>query len=58
VRTLGTEPRESPLPSTASHAVEETALWLLLLAAELRLQLFDAGVGALERLIMTSAVMG
>jgi hypothetical protein len=27
-------------------------------AAELRLQLFDAGVGALERLIMTSAVMG
>jgi hypothetical protein len=54
--TDGTEPRESCLPSTASrilvaHAVEKAALWLLLLAADLRLQLINARVGALERLI-------
>jgi hypothetical protein len=51
VRTFGTEPRGSRLPSTATrNAVQEAALrWRLV--ADLRLQLFDAGVSALKRLV-------
>ena len=48
--------RVVPAKHGVAHAVEEAALLLLLLAAGLRLQLFDAGVGALERLVHDSAV--
>jgi hypothetical protein len=41
----------APAEHGVAHAVEETALWLLLVASDLRLQLLNARVGALERLI-------
>jgi hypothetical protein len=44
--------RLAPAKDCIAHAVEEAAASLLLLAAHLRLQLLDAGVGALERLIL------
>jgi hypothetical protein len=44
--------RLAPAKDGVAHAVEEAAALLLLLAADLRVQLFYAGVSALERLIL------
>ena len=44
--------RLAPAEDDVAHAVEEATASLLLLAADLRLQLFYAGVSALERLIL------
>ena len=45
-------PRVAPAKDGLAHAIEEAAALLLLLAADLRLELFYAGVSALERLIL------
>ncbi len=54
-RTGGTEPRccDWPLPEDrVAHRIQETAGLLVLFAAERRLHLLDAVVGALERLVL------
>jgi hypothetical protein len=43
--------RVAPSEHGVAHAVEEAARLRLLLAADLRLQLLDACIGALERLV-------